>query len=142
MFIPIIWATINFETYYGGWPSVQYLVVFIVTIIIIIFLVARIFDKPDIDSLKLGTVKLYFSTTITVMLASFAAFGIAFSILWGNLYTFALEKGRMENYIDNLRGQGLVLLFLIIFASTSVLVTFLLPLLKRINNLENNNPEK
>lgn len=132
-------ATINFEKFYGVkvfWHSIQYDVILLGTGIIIAFLVARILDKPEIGKMKLGTAKIYFSTTIHVMLASFAAFGIAFSILWGNLYTYALEEGEMGNYINNLRGQGLVLLLLVFFASITMLFTFLLPLIRQINEKE------
>ena len=138
MLFPIILATIKHDTYYGVgvWLSVQYITILFGTVIIIAFLVFRILDKPEIDKMKLGTAKIYFSTTIHVMLATFAAFGIAFSILWGNLYTYAIQIEGMTPYINNLRGQGLILLLLVIIASAVVLFTFLIPLIRQINEKE------
>ena len=129
MLFPIILATIKHDTYYGVgvWLSVQYITILFGTVIIIAFLVFK---------MKLGTAKIYFSTTIHVMLATFAAFGIAFSILWGNLYTYAIQIEGMTPYINNLRGQGLILLLLVIIASAVVLFTFLIPLIRQINEKE------
>ena len=139
MLIPFIWASINFWDYYGIWFSVQFLVVIFATVIMVIFLLARFFNRPNIDNLKLETAKLYFSTTVTVMLAAFASFGIALSILWGNLYTYSLQAAEGAQYINNLKGQGLTLLLFALIASGTVLFSFLIPLIHHINEKETRN---
>ena len=150
--IPIAWAISNYDTYYGtdikskplisifGYStnSVQFLLILIGTCLIFLFVIIRLINHlPEIHKLKNGTAKIYFSTTVNLMIAGYAGFGIGFSILWGNLYTFAIQQvADYVKYIDSLRGQGIVLLLFIFFSSITVLITFLIPLLKQINDTD------
>jgi len=133
MWILIGWARCNYILYYGtGERSVQFSIIFVGTIIMTFFVILRIINWPKINVLEFETAKLYFSTTTQLMVATYAICGIAFSILWGNLYTFAIENG-YRPYIESLKYQGIMLLFFIILSSVTLLWTFLLPLMGQIN---------
>ena len=135
MLIPFGWTYYKKHLYTTIDNSIQFLLIGFGTIGMIFFIVLRMINKPNVSNLGFETAKLYFSTTINFMLASYAAFGIAFSILWGNLYTLAIEKVYLD-YIERLKGQGFNLLIFIIISSLIILFTFLLPLLKQINDKE------
>jgi hypothetical protein len=84
-----------------------------------------------IDSLKLGMAKLYFSTSLQFIAVMYAFFGIGFTILWGDLYTYGIENSEYI-YIESLVKQGAVLFVFIIICSITIFVTILWPLLKKI----------
>jgi len=136
MLIPLLFAILFFKEIYNKLLSLQFLVILFGTIFMEGFLIFRLKDKPKINELYPNAARLYFSATINVMLAAFAAFGIAFSIIWGNLYTYTFQKAGLEKYVENLRGQSIVLLLFILVSTISVLICFLLPLLNRINEYE------
>jgi len=137
MICPIGLAISHYTTYYGTAFSVQFFIILAGTISIILLIFARMIDIPKFNNLKYKTAKLTISITINFMLASYASFGIAFTILWGNLYAYAIDLGAPGlAYIENLKGQGIVLLLFIFFSSVSVLWTFLLPLIEHMNRIE------
>jgi len=119
--------------YYGRLESVQLFVILIGTIIMIIYLIGRIFNKPNISELKFETAKLYFTTISNLLIAFYAIFGIAFTILWDSLYSYAIQKGNLNKYIANLKVQGIMLLIFLICSSAIIVFTFLFPLIKQIN---------
>lgn len=131
MLLPTVAAIWNFNKYYASFLSVQFIVIIAGTIFMIVFLIARIHDKPNISrSPKLA--EIYFSSTSNFMFAIFAGFGIAFSILWGSLYTYAVSGDNLQQYKTTLKVQGIILLFFLICAGISVAISFLHPLTKEI----------
>ena len=133
MFIPIVLVIWFLNEVYGTLYSVQIFVIISGTLIIIAFLVARIFNYPKINQLNPKVAKLYFSTISNFILAIFAGFGIAFSILWGSLYTYAISEGKLEEYAMDLKGQGIILIIFLICTSTAIFFSYMLPLLHQIN---------
>ena len=120
---------------YGNQPNpIQYNMILFGSGLLIVFIIFRLLSKP-IETLKYGTAKLYFSITINFLLASYASFGIAFSILWGNLYTYAIEYND-KLFINNLMKQGMVLFFFVIVYTVTIVSVFLWPLLHQIKDAD------
>lgn len=133
MLIPIFLVAWFLNDVYGTVYSVQVFVISAGTIIIMALLIARIFDYPKINQLNPKVAKLYFSSISNFILAIFAGFGIAFSILWGTLYTYAISKGKVEEYAVDLKGQGIILIIFLICTSTAIFFSYLRPLIHQIN---------
>jgi fatty acid desaturase len=126
-----------YNSVYGTFTiiAVQYSILLAFSIIMIIFIGLRVYNRPNIDGLKLGTAHAYLTATTTFITATYAAFGIALTILWGNFFTLAIEKDNRP-FMNTLKEQGIVLLVIIIISGVTVLYTFILPLLHHINDLE------
>ncbi len=141
--IPIIYASIRYVIFQNNYyntlgNSVQILIIGIGTFVMILFIVVRKIDVPNISNLNYDTATLYFSTTVSSILAIYTIFGIAFSILWGSLYTLGIGENRTE-YCESLKGQGFILLLFIFCSSFIVFYTFLVPLLEQIKKKQKNN---
>jgi hypothetical protein len=114
--------------------SIQLWMIIIITIGTFGFVIMRFYDFPKINRLNKDINKNLFDLSIQGILALFAGFSIAITIIYGNLYAKAMGETNFTGYLITLQHQGIIWLSFISVLTIIFAYTFIWPLLRKMIN--------